>query len=419
MLTAARLIILLLAVVPFLAGSDLQLGLLVLAQCLISVLGSVAACSINSWFHHLLPPDGLGSFFAKRLFVATSMACLGTLGVGFLVDNPPMNEPMYAYALAFAGSGLAGLASSYYLARSFEPQMQDAGPPVSLLAKLRKPFHDLNFRSLLVLLGAWNFATNLAAPFLTVYLIQQLGYGLATVTALWVTSQLANAMTLYLWGPLSDRLSNKAILAVAFPVYFLCTLGLVFTDVGQPYGLQLPLMYLVHVLMGAASGGIGLATGNLGLKLAPQGEGTSYLAAIGLVSAVAGGIAPIAAGSIAQWFESRQLSLVVRWVASERTGEVSVLGFAHFEFLFALSALCGLYVLHVLSRVREGREISERRVIQELALEALRTVNHLSSIGGVLGSLFPFERLSERRKAAQMRTPADRTPLPGRPAADG
>jgi hypothetical protein len=37
-------------------------------------------------------------------------------------------------------------------------------------------------------------------------------------------------------------------------------------------------------------------------------------------------------------------------------------------------------------------------VIQELALEALRTVNHLSSLGGLLGSAFSFARISQWRR---------------------
>lgn len=197
---------------------------------------------------------------------------------------------------------------------------------------------------------------------------------------------------------LSDRLSNKAILAVALPAYFASTLGLVFTDAGPSPDLQLLMLYLLHVLMGMASCGISLATGNLGLKLAPQGKGTSYLALIGLVSAVAGGIAPLTGGAIAQWLSDSKLSLLLRWASSSTSQDVSVLSFAHWEFLFALSAVMGLYVMHALSRIREGNEISERVVIQELALEALRTVNHLSTIGGVLGSVFSFGRVTERRR---------------------
>jgi MFS family permease len=152
--------------------------------------------------------------------------------------------------------------------------------------------------------------------------------------------------------------------------------------------------------MGMASGGISLATGNLGLKLAPQGKGTSYLALIGLVSALAGGMSPIIGGAIAQWFSERELSVIVRWVSPVRAQEMAVLNFAHWEFLFALSAAIGLYVMHALSRVTEGKDISERVVMQELGLEAMRTVNHLSSIGGVLGTIFSFDRLVERRRRA-------------------
>lgn len=398
-ISAARVLVLALAAVPFLpAGTLSPLAAVVALQVGISVLVAVGSCAVNSWLHQLVPGQQLGAFFSRRLFAGTALACVGTLGAGLLVDHLPLDDKLHAYAVAFAAAALAGFVSSVYLARAPEPPMRNAGPPVPMAAKLRTPFRDPNFRRLLVFLGAWNLASNAAAPFLTVYLLKQLGYGLGTVTALWVTSQLANALTLYLWGRLSDRLSNKAILAVALPVYFICTLGLVFVDIGQSPTVKLALLLVLHVAMGAASGGIGLATGNLGLKLAPQGEGTTYLAAIGLVSAVAGGIAPMAAGSLAQALQMAELSVLVRWVSPVEHNELAVLAFAHWEFVFALSALLGLYVMHALSRIEEGREISERLVIQEFALETVRAFTQLSTIGGALGSFFSFERLNERRR---------------------
>jgi hypothetical protein len=53
--------------------------------------------------------------------------------------------------------------------------------------------------------------------------------------------------------------------------------------------------------------------------------------------------------------------------------------------------------MHALSRVREGEEVSERRVVQELLWEARQSVDQLSSLGSLLGSVFAFERLNERR----------------------
>lgn len=397
-LTLARVLITSMALLPFLPTLPMALWMLLAVQVAIASLHAVGACAVNSWLHQLIPPRELGSFFSRRLFFGTVAACIATLAAGALVDHGPFEQKLHAYALCFVLAGLAGFVSSAELARAPEPLMLDAGPRVPLAERLAAPFRDRNFRRLLVFLGAWTVAANVAAPFLTVYLIRQRGYPVGTVTQLWVVSQLANALTLYLWGRLSDRLSNKAVLAVVLPTYFASVLALIFADAVSHPGWQLALLYAIHLVMGVATGGIGLATGNLGLKLAPQGEGTAYLAAIGMVSAISGGVAPIAGGALAQAFQTSELSAVVRWAMPGSTGEKAIVSFAHWEFVFAISALLGLYVMHALSRVEEGREVSERLVVQEFALEAWRSLDNLSSIGGALGQLFPFERLSERRK---------------------
>lgn len=391
-LTVARLLILVLGLLAIVPVESPRVGLLVLSQLLIALLGSIGACAINSWFHQLLPAESLGNFFGRRLLVASSLACGATLLAGVLVDHPPFGKLGLSYTLTFGMAGLAGFASSLCLARTPEPTMPARSETIGLRQLVREPLGDRNFRRVLVLLGGWNVASNIAAPFLTVYLIQQIGYGLSTVTQLWVISQMFNAAALYLWGQVSDRLSNKSVLAVALPAYFASTLGFVVAGMVERPELKLVFFYLLHAVMGAASGGISLATGNLGLKLAPQGRGTSYLAVIGLTAALAGGLAPLVGGALAQWFSTRELSVVLRWVSRGQASELTVMAFSHWEFLFAFSACLGLYVMHALSGVEEGEEVSQHAVVQELALEAMRTVNHLSSIGGVLGSVFSFAR---------------------------
>ena len=405
-LFVARLLIVLLALLPWVPAAQWRLPLLIMGQALIAILGSMAACAINSWFHGLLPTQGLGAFFSRRLLWGTGMASAGTLAAGMLVQQAGADDRLVAFAVTFFAAGCAGQVSTWYLTRCPEPRMPPRAESESILRQLRTPFKDSNFRRLLVMLGAWNLASNLVAPFMAVYLMRQLGYGLGTVTALWVISQAANACTLLAWGRVSDRLSHTAVLSVALPLYFACTLGFVFAPPHREEG-QMVLLVLLHLLMGAAGGGIGLATGNLGLKLAPRHHGTAYLAAIGLVAAATGGVAPLLGGVLAQWFSERQLSLVVRWVSPMRTGEVSVLQFAHWEFLFAISAFLGLYAMHATARIHEdtAAPASERRVIQELALETMRAVNHLSGIGGSLGSVFTFSRLADLRRAIRKAEP--------------
>jgi len=400
----SRVCLLALIAVPFIPECQRALVLLIAGQIAIAVLGSIGACAVNSWLHQLISRDRLGPFFARRLLWGTLAGGIGALLAGQWIDHAP--DRLHAFAWVFAGAALASFVSSYYLARTPEPKMPAAGPHVSLLAALRQPLRDRNFRALVVFLGAWAVVSNTAAPFLTVYLIRQLGYSLATVTALGVASQLANASALYLWGRISGKASNKSVLAAALPVYFICTATLVLADQPAHPWLALTLLGMLHVFMGAATGGIALATGNLSLKLAPQGQGTSYLAVVGVVSALAGGAAPLLAGAVAELFADRELEMVLRWLAPGRANELVVVAIRHWEFLFLLSALAGLYVLHALSRVREDGPTSERQVIQQFAIEAARVVSNLSSIGGAIGGLFPFDRLNERRKARRQRFPS-------------
>jgi MFS family permease len=395
----SRSVILSLALIPFIGDSATELAALIMAQLAITLLGSVGGCSLNSWMHQLLQNEPLGDLFSRRLFWSTVLASLGALIAGQMVQHWPFGERLHAYSVAFALAGAAGYVSTHYLASVPEPHMGSRSAPVPVLAMIRSPFRDANFRRVIVFMGSWNLASNLAAPFITVYLLRQLGYPLGTVTTLWIASQVANALTMYLWGRLSDRLSNKAILAVALPAYFGCLVALPFTAIPTMHALTLPLLYAIHVVMGAAAGGIGLATGNLGLKLAPQGQGTAYLANVSLVGSLAGGLAALAGGALADWFAARELAVYFHWISPESSEAVTVLQFQHWEFLFGISFLLGGYVLHALSRINEGREISERVVIQQFAAEAARSLDQISPIEGLRAAiLFPFGRLKERRR---------------------
>ena len=53
--------------------------------------------------------------------------------------------------------------------------------------------------------------------------------------------------------------------------------------------------------------------------------------------------------------------------------------------------------MHRLTAIREGTEIVTREVVQALAVEAGRSINQLSSIGGLISGLVSFGRLIERR----------------------
>jgi MFS family permease len=400
--TSGRAIILGLAVLPFLADQRMALWLLIGGQVAVCLLGAIGGCAWNSWVHDLLPKQGLGDFFARRLFWATGLGMVASLLGGLLVDYAPRlfgaeARTVYAYSIISLLGAAAGFTSSWWLSKVVEPQMREAdaaAPRPKLLAMLRKPMSDRNFRSLIVFMVAWNFATNLAAPFIAVYLVQQLGFDLSFVVLLSVLSQLANILTLHWWGVLADRFSIKSVLAVCAPVFLACIFALPYTHTPEYHALTAPLLILLHVLMGAAAAGIGLGTGTIGLKLAREEDATAYLAALGLFAALAAGIAPIIGGALSQWFSDKELLLVIHWGAGNAAMDLVAMRLQHWDFFFALAFVLGLYAIFRLDKVEEAGDVDEGQVVRQFMLEAQRSIRNLSTVAGLrLITRAPFGRL--------------------------
>jgi hypothetical protein len=411
-LAVGRALLVPLAFLPFLESRELAQGLLVAGIAASSVLGAMAACSGNSWFHDLVPERILGGFFSRRLFYATAYSMGVGLGAGFFIDwwgrfSP--GAPAQAYTALFLAGAAAGALSTLYLSRVPEPRMAPPERVIRLARTLAEPFRDRNFRRLIWFLGSWQFATNLAAPFFTVYLVSQLGYDMTFVIIMMVTSQVANVLVLRQWGQLTDRFSNKAVLRVCGPLFLACIFAWTLVALPEKHAYTVALLAALHIVMGFATAGITLASGNIGLKLAPRGRGTAYLAAGSIVNSVAAGIAPVIGGLFADDFAARELSLIVRWASGPQELEFTTLRLRHWDFFFLLASLLGLYALHRLTLVEEEGQGEDRAMMQEIVSETRRTVASLSSVAGLrLMTSFPFGRIVQaaRAKRSKPREPS-------------
>jgi MFS family permease len=246
-----------------------------------------------------------------------------------------------------------------------------------------RPLRDVNFRNLIRFLGPWNFAVNLAAPFFVVYMFKRLGLGMSSIMGLTVLSQLMNFAFLRIWGKLSDRFSNKSVLAVSGPLFMLCILAWTFTTLPGWYTLTVPLLLGIHVLTGISTAGVTLASGNIGLKLAPRGEATSYLVASNIVNSLAAGFAPILGGRLADFFAKRELMWTVIWRGPGGEFTQPTLDLRQWDFVFFIAVAIGLYSLHRLALVKEVGEVKERIVIRELIAESWMRLRNLSTASGL------------------------------------
>jgi MFS family permease len=388
-------------------------------------MAAVSGCAWNSWMRDLVPATEYGRFFGRRTALTTAVSITLAFAGSILLDAWPRyvpGDPVLAYACLFAISALIGLWGVYLLSLTPEPPMLAQPPQSRLIPVLSAPLSDHNFRQLVAFLASWNFAVNLAAPFFTVYMLKTLGYEMTVIVVLTLASQLSNLASLSVWGALIDRFSNKAVLGVSAPLFLVCMAGWTLTGLSWAQPILFCLLMALHVLAGASTAGVALASGNIAMKLSPPGASTAYLAANSVITAACAAVAPILGGLAADYLATHELSLSFTWEGVARNVTIDVVKLHSWTFFFALACVLGLYSLRRLSFVHEQSATSDPLLLRDLVEEARRSIRSLSSAAGLLRVV----RLPIRFRAAAKTTAQDHPALAtrvdaakGKPVRDG
>ena len=398
----SRLSLLLLISIPFLFSLKAGLVVLTVALALHAGFSAVSLCSWNSWMKDLIPVSRMGPFFSKRLGVTSTLALVLSLVGAYFIDYWSKTFPqflLHGYAILFFVGFLVGMIGVIFISRIPEPRMFGPKRKLHIFRLISHPFKDVSFKQLIIYLGSLNFAVNLAAPFFTVYMLQRLGLNLTLVIAFQVLTQIVNVIFLRIWGRFSVKHTNKAILSISSPLFMFSILGWTFTTLPDPHFFTIPLLIIIHIVMGMALAGIKLAAGNIRLKLAPQGDSASYLAATSFVNSLAAGIAPLIGGLFADFFSARELSMTIRWTSPLREFAISTLSLQHWDFFFFLAFVVGLYSIHRLSKVEETGTVAKRERITEFIAEIRREIRNLSTVAGIRSMIkFPALVFSSMRK---------------------
>jgi len=173
----------------------------------------------------------------------------------------------------------------------------------------------------------------------------------------------------------------------------------------EKYVLTIPLLVLIHILMGISTSGLILASGNIGLKLAPKGQATAYLATNSFVNSLAAGVAPILGGTLADFFAGSELSWTLKWTGPGGEIAIRTLSLEHWNFLFIFAFFIGLYSIHRLAMVKEVGEVEEKVVAHEFVSEVRKGMRNLSTVGGLRHLVqFPFSVVKSTFKQRQRRT---------------
>ncbi len=385
------------ALIPF-AIDVPNAGAVTLLLVFVAIRG-VAQAFLNpswiGWIRDIVPNDVMGSFFSQRMRIATIAAAVAGLVGAFYIDwwagRVPEPEQIYGYSYAMLfGSILLGFGAVGFMARMPEPRMvTPEGQRPTIAGMLAAPLRDANYRRLMSFLMIWNLATQLAVPFFSVYMLVKLEMPLSAVVGFGVLSQLTSVLFVNVWGGYVDRFGSKVVLSTSSSLFLLVILGWTFTTTPDQHLLTVPLLIVLHFLIGIASAGINLASTTIRMKMAPQAQSTSYLTGASLAASLGAGIGPILGGAFVDFFSVRRFEISIEWVDPARTVEFPAVFLTGYDFLFALAFLFGLLTLSVLGRVREAGESNREAVMSELAAQTRENLRVLNSVPGMnlVGSL--------------------------------
>lgn len=300
-------LILMVAFIPSLSSS--KKWLMILALFFLS--HSCISCSYVSWLSwisDLVPDDFRGRFFGTRNMICGAAGMLAMMVFGNILDHLKNHSPeglSVGFSITIISAVIAGALGLLFLNRISEPQVSRFYQGDSLGNILRRLFGERNFRQFLLFAIFWGFSVHFASPFFTLYFLRYLEFGYGFVALLGTISACADLLGMQVWGRISDKVRNKAVIQFAGWVAVFLPLAWVWV---RPGDLVMPV--ILQVIGGGFWAGINLCTSNLLLRISPQENRPFFLSAYNIVAGVGAALGPIMGGLAAKYMVNLELEFV-------------------------------------------------------------------------------------------------------------
>ena len=363
------LLILAVALLP-LGSPTLKIALVLVLIFLSHAFVSISYVAWFSWTSDLVPDRLLGRFFGTRNMINGIAGMVSIVGFGYLLDyliRHASNGQIRGFSLIFVSAVACGIISIVFLQRVADPAKSETKYSPARLTDFRQPFRRKNFKFFLTYSILWNFSVYFASPFFTLYFLRDLGFSYAFVSIMGMISALADLTAMRLWGSISDRVRNKAVIQAC--CWISVFLPFLWTFV-RPDHVVLPV--LLHILGGAFWAGIHLCANNLVLRITPREERAICFSLHNIVAGIGASAAPIAAGLVINLFGSADLHLLHPALTPLR-------------LVFVVSTVLRLFSLQLLNFIQEPEEVPVRQLIR-----ILRNVRGLNAANGFQALLHPF-----------------------------
>lgn len=289
-----------------------------------------------SWMGDYLPHKGLNRYWGIRHLWAQWAGAATLLGVAVFMwrSGWPIHS---AFALLVVAGATFGIADVLLFLKIDEPPIYRMPEP-RLWKAVSAPFRERRFRSFITYSCFWHFAAMVGAPFISLYLLSEIGMDLAQLMILWTCSWVGGALLARRFGCIAEAYGNRPVLILCtiFKPLNMVALLLVPNNPTIAFWVLIP-VFMIDALLNA---GIAIATNGFLLKNSPSENRTMFIAAGTAMAGLVGGAASIIAGGV--------LAALSSWAI--QFGSVSANGF---HVLFAVSFALRVTAIFVARRIHE------------------------------------------------------------------
>ena len=291
----ARLMIFLISIAPLLVDAP---GIVWFAIAIAVTRDAFAYLAFPGWMSitgDIVPLEGRGRYFGSRNFIMAIAGMLTTVLIGELITRT--GSPL-GYQIAMGIAFLFGMVGTYSFGQIVDPQGNRPHPSGTSMS-FSAIWSDLRAKRIILALFAttalWNFSLNVAGPFFTVYLVQNLK---ATATMVGVTSVASSITSMLVQrrvGALSDRWGPRRIQLISMLSIPILPIGWIFATAAWH-------VILINLLSGVLWGAFSLSSFNFLLDLFPDTLRARYSAlyqiVVTLALAVGAAIGSLVIGTI-------------------------------------------------------------------------------------------------------------------------
>ena len=307
-----------------------------------------------AWVSDIVPREIRGRFFGSRsAMVAASTLVFGILGSIVLDWTKAADHEPLGFAIIIAVSVVAAGLGSMVLSRVSDKPVLTSLRPVGK-GSWARPIRNREFRRILRVFCAWNFAIGISAPFFAPHMLVNLKMSFLLIGLYSAGASIVAVASNRTWGVLIDRFGSRAVLT------FCATgIGLVPLVWLLPRADFLWILVLEVVYAGWLWTGFNLAAFTLPIDKSPHDDRTYYLAWFAAVTGLAFFAASLLGGVLAESLAD------FSWTVGQQT-------FLNYHIIFVISALLRIASAGLMLVLTEPSEQRLPMMVQLMGYAVLR-----------------------------------------------